>query len=596
MNTMGHFFRKISILIALFSIISNTQAQTVKARSEVGSIYYAPPTMPPNLSMKVSGIVDPNGNNLIDAFEEIRIIVEVTNEGPGDAYGIILEVNEENLNEAISFEKRHAVASIKANQMVTFSVAIAEKSGTVNDAARFTFNMKEANGFDPEPIALNIEASNQYSPKLEIVEHAFASEKGGTAQLGSLLRLYLLIQNMGHSPATNVSAIISVPQNVFIAGKQQTTINIPDLAAGASQQIEIDFFSNRNFVGDHIPIQCVIKEKHGLFGMDQTFRLALAQPIPFIQEIDISPIPWNPIAHQEGTITVDPGPSSAGEQYAGCLDEYDIAHDLPGRKFQNPDGFAILIANRNYEFEPLVEFAQQDAEQMKTYLVEVAGFTPNNVLIIPDADFLTLQSWFGKPNQANSSKLYGKIKSGKTDLVVYYSGHGVPGLEENNRGRSYLLPINAHGNRPTSEGYDLDVLYQNLSQMPARNKLILLDACFSGKNLKGTETSGVPIPKVNPPIFTDPAMVALTAASGAQYANWYRPKGHGMFSYFVFKAMHDCRKTDTNGDGQINIEEIFTAINDPDEGIPFYSGCMNNELKQNPQIQGQNKHWNLFSY
>ncbi|MCH8235846.1 MAG: hypothetical protein IIC29_06945, partial [Chloroflexi bacterium] len=75
------------------------------------------------------------------------------------------------------------------------------------------------------------------------------------------------------------------------------------------------------------------------------------------------------------------------------------------------------------------------------------------------------------------------MKPGLSDVVVFYSGHGMPGFKD---GRSYLLPSNVAPGGVEISGYPLDVLYDNLGKLEARSALVLIDACFSGGSAGGT--------------------------------------------------------------------------------------------------------------
>ena len=64
-----------------------------------------------------------------------------------------------------------------------------------------------------------------------------------------------------------------------------------------------------------------------------------------------------------------------------------------------------------------------------------------------------------------------------TDVFVYYSGHGFPGLTDH---KGYLLPVDADPNIAEGTGYGLDMLIGNLQAMGARSVTVVIDACFSG--------------------------------------------------------------------------------------------------------------------
>jgi hypothetical protein len=101
-------------------------------------------------------------------------------------------------------------------------------------------------------------------------------------------------------------------------------------------------------------------------------------------------------------------------------------------------------------------------------------------------------------------------------VTVFYSGHGVPGLKDQ---RGYLLPVNADPATVDLNGYPVDVLYENLSKLPAKSVTVYLDACFSGQTPKGAlvrATSGLLVEPRPPEAST--RLVVLTAARGDQEA------------------------------------------------------------------------------
>ena len=121
------------------------------------------------------------------------------------------------------------------------------------------------------------------------------------------------------------------------------------------------------------------------------------------------------------------------------------------------------------------------------YVLEVAGYYPDNVIDLRDADKVTLESVFGK-ERSHEGTLWRYLKpGGGSDVVVYYSGHGVPGLDK----RSYLLPVDADPDNAEINGYPLEVLYENLPKLTeARSVRVLsvrvfVEACFIGDSHGG---------------------------------------------------------------------------------------------------------------
>ena len=95
----------------------------------------------------------------------------------------------------------------------------------------------------------------------------------------------------------------------------------------------------------------------------------------------------------------------------------------------NKDAVAVIIGNRDYAGGvPDVDFAHNDAEAMKRFVTGVLGFREGNILDLRDATQAQMTTAFGNV-RSHEAKLWNWVKPGETDVVVFYSGHGVPGLE-----------------------------------------------------------------------------------------------------------------------------------------------------------------------
>ena len=225
-------------------------------------------------------------------------------------------------------------------------------------------------------------------------------------------------------------------------------------------------------------------------------------------------------------------------------------------EYANPFGVAVIIGNRTYGGDiPAVSFAHRDAEAFKRYVVDVLGFDPENVIDLRDATQAQMWSTFGSRTSPDRSDLWAYLDpDGNSDVVVYYSGHGVPGVEDK---RGYLLPVDANPNTAEINGYPIDVLYENLASLTeARSMAVYLDACFSG----GSGGGGMLIESASPvyvgaamPETSEERLAVLTAATGKQLASWDREAGHGLFTHHLLDALYG--KGDADADGQVTARE-----------------------------------------
>ena len=225
---------------------------------------------------------------------------------------------------------------------------------------------------------------------------------------------------------------------------------------------------------------------------------------------------------------------------------------------RNPDGVAVIIGNRAYQYDvPEVTYAHRDAAAFRRYVVDVLGFDPENVIHEQDADKATMERVFGNRDSLKGSELWRYLhQDGTSDVVVFYSGHGIPGLNDK---RGYLLPVNAHPDTAELNGYPIDVLYQNLSklkeQKAVRSVHVFLDACFSGDSGGGRligSTSAIRVAPLKGSEGVD-KLTILTAASGKEVASWDKEAKHGLFTHHLLNALYGAG--DADADGQVTAAE-----------------------------------------
>jgi formylglycine-generating enzyme required for sulfatase activity len=221
----------------------------------------------------------------------------------------------------------------------------------------------------------------------------------------------------------------------------------------------------------------------------------------------------------------------------------------------NTHGVAVIIGNKAYPGRtPDAEYAHNDAAAMKKFVVDRLGYRPGNIIDLRDATKGQMEAVFGT-KETHKGKLFNWMRPGKSDVVVFYSGHGVPGLQDK---RGYLLPVDGDPNLAEITGFPVDRLYANLAKLPARSVTVFLDACFSGETPKGMlvrAASGLTVTPRAPE--TARSLTVITAAQGDQFASWDEDAKHGLFTRHLLLALGG--KADGsaygNGDGKVSLDE-----------------------------------------
>ena len=282
----------------------------------------------------------------------------------------------------------------------------------------------------------------------------------------------------------------------------------------------------------------------------------------------------------------------------------DVDVNIPKLAKKNKFGVALIIGNKNYKNQDIssVVYAHNDAIAVKEYVKNVLGYDEKNIIYLEDAtqtDFITyLGSKDLTKEEANDSILATKVKD-KSEVFIYYSGHGAPDVKDGNAKTAYFVPVDADPNRIKALGYPLNAFYDNLNKLKAKNITVVIDSCFSGGSEKGMLIKGAS------PIFIDVKgqynfgkIDLFTSASGKQISSWYEDKNHSLFTYYFLKAMQlgnkadeEGEKPDVNGDGKLSLDEIYKYVNTKVKDV----ASSKNRI-QTTEIYSTNKNKVLVSY
>ncbi len=258
-------------------------------------------------------------------------------------------------------------------------------------------------------------------------------------------------------------------------------------------------------------------------------------------------------------------------------------------------GIAVIIGNKDYQSRniPPVDYALRDAEAFKRYVVDVLGYAREDVIHIPNATRRQMLEVLGGPDtemndlKARLALLRGMDQDSDKDVLVYYSGHGVPagdqgyGVPGAHKGKPYLLPVDVPVSAARVEGYSLEVLYRNLGKLRGvRSVRVFLDTCFSGNSDGGVIVTGSAVSSEARLPETGAGLVVLTAARSTQIATWDREAQHGRFTHHLLDALYG--KADANSDRRVTAKEAISYL----ELYMTNSLWLNEKRIQNATLQG----------
>ncbi len=398
-------------------------------------------------------------------------------------------------------------------------------------------NVREANGFDAEPMRISLQTRQFYPPALVIakvgIEEVAAVKRNRKIDLGEAIEVKAIVQNAGQGKAKGVKANILIKDpNIYLTSEGK--FNLGEIIPGGWKELSFSFSINKKYSGGEIlPVYLNLEEERKEFSKEESLKLTVGKVVKEITEIAFK--------GKEETRDVKPLPELV----------VDIAKNIPETKSIKKDAVGVIIGVRDYKNPdvPEVEYALNDAQLVKEYLIKALGYRQGNIIYLENPTQAEFARVFGT-KESFKEQLFNYVKPGKSDVFVYYSGHGAPDIETK---EGYFVPSDCHPDHVKVNGYSLDLFYENLGKVPAKSITVVIDACFSGGS--GSE-QGMLIAKASPlAIVAVKGKVTkninlITSSAGDEISSWYPEKQHSLFTYFFLKALQ--------GDGDKNKDKALT--------------------------------------
>lgn len=204
--------------------------------------------------------------------------------------------------------------------------------------------------------------------------------------------------------------------------------------------------------------------------------------------------------------------------------------DVPGYQApEDPSRFAVVVGISRYKHLPEAEFAERDAQTLKSHLLAM-GYPERNVILLTgdNATRTSLQKYLEEWLPRN-------LKPDST-LFFFYSGHGAPDAKTS---EAYLVPWDGDAQFLQSTAYPIKQLYKSLDALPAKEIVIVLDACFSGAGGRSVLAQGARplVTKVEASSIPEGKSTLFAAASGEQVTSTLEEQGHGILTYYFLKGL-----------------------------------------------------------
>ena len=537
------------------------QVKTSKGYSNEKNIFIIP-SKPPMLSIKNIKFSDDSNDNILNADENGEIKFTISNaKGSGKAFGLKLipELkNIENKNMDINYPKTVDIGDLEAGQEK--QVVLPLKSGLDTPTGELVFNMKitEANDFAPNSFQIKIPTKKLDNPDLQLakieVDDTFYPDIADKLSVGNGNNIVepgesvevvatLLNKGEGETKDTNIQMISDSPDIILLS---KSDFNIGNIHPGEWRDLEFAFSVKKNYKGsDILPIRMKIIDSRNRFNKEVPLNIKMKRAYPKTEIVDIK---------AKGIPKKEVVMPSFGDELL----------NIPKSKLKKNDGVAVVIGVQKYKNKdvPNVDFAIKDAQLFMDYLQNVMGYKKENILYLENPTKADFEKVFG--TQENyKGQLYDYIKKNKSEIFIYYNGHGAPDLETK---QAYFVPSDADPNYIKLGGYPLSIFYENLSKIPAKSITVVIDSCFSGRSDKGSIISKASPIMIEAQIPNSNKMNIFASAKGNEIASWYVEKRHSLFTYFFLKGLQG--EADKNQDKIITSGELEEYLS---ENVPYYS-------------------------
>lgn len=219
------------------------------------------------------------------------------------------------------------------------------------------------------------------------------------------------------------------------------------------------------------------------------------------------------------------------------LPPISLEEDVPICGKPRPYRYAYIIGNEDYRsFQPTftpamnVRYAIRDAYTFRMYAEQILGVPAQNIVFLQNATSAQMR------RELDKLLILAQASRGEAEIFFYYAGHGVPHPETK---ESYLLPTDVSPRQPGEGGLRVTDVIRQLAESGARRIWIILDACFSGGAREESPLASRGI-RIRPrPIELRGPTVLLAASSADQEALPYHQAQHGLFTYFLLKAIRE---------------------------------------------------------
>ena len=560
-------------------------------------------TLPPILSIEAITFSE----GVLDAEERAALNIRIKNVGLGDARNVSVELLGVDVSQGLSFPASTKVPTIaKAGGEQVVEIPIIGKHALPTGMALLDIHVIEPQFKQKiRGKRLRFQTRAFRAPQLVMADVAvveyLSAAPNNRIDLNEQINLKFYVQNRGVGAAEDVSVKVENDQKgvewlgvTNAEGTKKISPKFSAIDAGEYELVTYSYFVNSEFAASELRFTIRTTERHGQYGFVETKTAAINTELESLGPIaalprDEDPTPERVQIEDLPDLEIDvrqdiPRAAHSNSNDVGVID-VDVRQDIPRAAHSNSNAVGVVIGIAKYADPtlPPVKYAKHDAQVVREYLVKTFGYDPKSILPRDPNQLMTA----GTLKTLIKNRLPAYVKKGKSDVFIYYSGHGAPKTETQ---QGFLVPYDCDPNHiNTDNAYRLQDFREDLSRIESRSLTVVLDACFSGMTGDGQmlirNISPIVLPSLNIstlPTQSNSQWIFLMSTAQDRVSNWYPDKQHSMFTYFFLKGLQGA--ADLNRDRRITVSELEAYLINEDDGVPYWSNRIHGR-RQTPQVE-----------
>lgn len=234
--------------------------------------------------------------------------------------------------------------------------------------------------------------------------------------------------------------------------------------------------------------------------------------------------------------------------------------------FEEPTGKVHLVSigiNAYQHVRPRLKYAAQDARAVAACLQKNLKIPDANVTLLVDekATRRSILRELGDRLRREAAR--------EDTVIIYFSEPGA--LEADSRSpdrdgiEKYLLPVDAEKDALYSTAIAMDDVRKIFQRIDSERMIFLVDSCYSGQVGGRSLAPGGQFRSIDQGRLlqrlqqTGKGRVIITASAGSEVSQEDPKYGHGVFTYYLLRALNGA--ADADGNGEVTVFEVFGYVN-----------------------------------